>query len=96
MGLIPIGLRDSPHGSVYLQSREILESPQGSGASCAGVGPGFCGLSGVHWSEARCVGAGRTGVTGNGGTAYIGASSGVRCVVTVGVGLGVCLGFGGV
>ena len=52
MGLIPIGLRDSPHGSVY-QSREILESPQGSGASCAGVGPGFCGLSGVHWSEAR-------------------------------------------
>ena len=93
MGLIPIGLRDSPHGSVY-QSREILESPQGSGASCAGVGPGFCGLSGVH--GARLGGAGRTGVTGNGGTAYIGASSGVRCVVTVGVGLGVCLGFGGV
>ena len=53
MGLSdPDRLRDSLHGSVY-QSREILESPQGSGASCAGVGPGFCGLSGVHWSEAR-------------------------------------------
>ena len=97
MGLSdPDRLRDSLHGSVY-QSREILESPQGSGASCAGIGPGFCGLSGVH--GARLGGAGRNGVTGYGGTAYIGASSGVRSVrgvVTVGVGLGVCLSFGGV
>jgi len=55
---------------------------------------GFVGCR--EYIGARLGGAGRNGVTGYGGTAYIGASSGVRCVVTVGVGLGVCLGFGGV
>ena len=59
MGLIPIGLRDSLHGSVY-QSREILESPyKGAARRVLGLVRGFVGCR--EYMERGSVGQGVMG-----------------------------------